>query len=555
MQHYQIWIEAFSGLGLFLFGMLYLEEQIKSSAGRTFKQIVQKATKTHFKSLLTGIFSTAVFQSSSIVTLMALSLVGAQLMSLESSIAIIFGSNIGTTITAWIVAVIGFNMDIKLLSYAVIGTGGLGQVLTPDASKWKNYFGVLVGFGLIFLGLEGMKESFGAIAQNFDISAYTFSTPYWYALIGLALTALIQSSSASIAIVQSALFTHVIGFEAAAAFVIGANIGTTVTALLGAIGGISDKKRVALAHLLFNLSTGLVSLLFLYQLIALVDIVFSQVDGVIKIAIFHTLFNVLGVLLWYPFIPFLTTFTQKYFHTTQDKLTKFICNVSTEVPEIAIEALKKESENLAKKVEEFALLVINVPPPKVLEDNMPVDKILDKYTQNFNINYTKIYEKIRLLEGEIYRYASELSTINNDEGYNRILNQQIQEINYLATAAKVIKDILYDLDYFYNATTKEEQEFYKNIRYQILKNIQAFNKAIQGDEDSVKEMNTIYKKIANAYKKSTLIIKDIAKNHSIKSDVTTMAINDMHSVKSFSKSMYNIVKLKVKSNASDNPQN
>ncbi len=543
MEHYKIWIEAFSGLGLFLFGMLYLEEQIKSSAGRAFKQLVQNATKTHFKSLLTGIFSTAVFQSSSVVTLMALSLVGAKLMSLDSSIAIILGSNIGTTVTAWIVAVIGFNMDIKLLSYAVIGIGGMGQVLSSDTSKWKNYFGVLVGFGLIFLGLEGMKESFSDSAQNFDMTAYQFSTPYWYALIGLALTAVIQSSSASIAIAQSALYTHVIGFEAAAAFVIGTNIGTTVTALLGSIGSIADKKRVALAHLLFNVSTGVISLLFLYQLITLVDFAFPHADGVIKIAIFHTLFNILGVLIWYPFISFLAALTQKYFHQPQDKVTKFICNVSTEVPQIAIEALKKEIEYLSKKVQEFALLAINVPPPKVLDEHMGIDKILDRYTHSFNVDFEKLYEKIRLLEGEIYRYAAELSAVNNDEEYNNNLNRLIKEVNYLATAAKVIKDMLYDLDYFYNAGTNEEQQFYKNIRYQILKNIQAFNKAIQGDQDSMKEMDEIYKRIADAYKKSTLIIKDIAKNHTIKSDATTMAINAMHSVKSFSKSMYNILKL------------
>jgi len=543
MQHYQIWIEAFSGLGLFLFGMLYLEEQIKFSAGHAFKRIVQNATKTHFKSLLTGILATTVSQSSSVVTLMALSLVGAQLMSLESSIAIILGSNIGTTITAWIVAIIGFNMNIKLLSYAVIGIGGLGQVLNAETSKWKNYFGVLVGFGLIFLGLEGMKESFGGIAQNFDMSVYKFSAPYWYALIGLALTAIIQSSSASIAIAQSALYTHVIGFEAAAAFVIGANIGTTITALLGAIGGIPNKKRVALAHLLFNVSTGIVSLLFLYQLIALVDILFSHLDGVIKIAIFHTLFNVLGVLLWYPFISFLTTFTQKYFHKKQDKLTKFICNVSTEVPEIAIEALKKEINDLSKKVEEFALLAINVSPSKILNEHMSIDKILDKYSNNINAEYETIYENIRLLEGEIYRYISELSALNSDEGYNKMLTNLTQRLNNFATAAKVIKDMLYDLEYFYNADTKEEQEFYKNLRYQILKSIQAYNKAMLDNENSLKEMDEIYKKISDSYKKSTLIIKDIAKNHNIKSDVTTMAINDIHSVKSFTKAIYNTLKL------------
>ena len=543
MQNYQIWIEAFSGLGLFLFGMLYIEEQIKSSAGRAFKQIVQSATKTHFTSLLTGIFSTAIFQSSSVVTLMSLSLVGAQLMTLQSSIAIILGSNIGTTITAWIVALIGFNMDIKLLSYAVIGIGGLGQVLSNDNSKWKNYFGILVGFGLIFLGLEGMKESFSHIAQNFDIANYTFATPYWYALLGIALTALIQSSSASIAIAQSALYSNVIGFEAAAAFVIGANIGTTITALLGSIGGIADKKRVALAHLLFNLSTGLISLLFLYQLVNLVNFFFSPLDSVIKIALFHTIFNILGVLFWYPFIGKLTTFTQKYFHKKHDEITKYISNVPVDVPEIAAEALKKEIDRLCVKVEEFALLAINVPPAKVLHDTMAIDKILDRYTQQFNTDDTMIYRKIRLLEGEIYRYSTELSTINTNEEYAKLLNKQIKELNYIATTAKVIKDMLYDLDYFYNSTTKEEQEFYRNIRYQILKNIQVFTKAVDGDKDSLKEMDEIYKRIIDSYKKSTLILKDIAKNHNIQSDVTTMAINDLHSIKSFSKSMYNILKL------------
>ena len=543
MQHIEIWIEAFSGLGLFLFGMLYLEDQIKASAGRAFKTIVKNATNTHFKSLLTGIFSTAIFQSSSVVTLMALSLVGAQLMSLESSIAIIFGSNLGTTITAWIVGFVGFSMNIKLISYAVIGIGGLGQVLSNDTTKWKNYFGVMVGFGLLFLGLEGMKDSFEEISQSFNIAAYTFSNPYWYALIGIFFTALIQSSSASIAIAQSALYSNVISFEAAAAFVIGANIGTTITALLGSIGGMADKKRVALAHLIFNFSTGIVTLLLLHQLIYAVDSLFLNTQNVIKIAILHTFFNLLGVLFWYPFIVNLTAFTQIFFKKKQDKVTHYISNVSTQIPEIAVEALEKEIKHLCNKIEEFSLLVINIPPPKVLDEKIAIDKLLAKYNTNFDILYDKLYAKIRLLEGEIYHYTSELSIINNNEIFSNRLNKSITKVNYLSTAAKVIKDIHNDLDYFSNATTNEEEEFYKNIRYQIVKTIEVFEKAKDGDKDSINEMNSVYKKIVDSYKKSTLIISDFSKNRTIKSDVTTMAINDLHSIKSFSKAMFNLVKL------------
>jgi len=543
MQHIEIWIEAFSGLGLFLFGMLYLEDQIKASAGRAFKTIVKNATNTHFKSLLTGIFSTAIFQSSSVVTLMALSLVGAQLMSLESSIAIIFGSNLGTTITAWIVGFVGFSMNIKLISYAVIGIGGLGQVLSNDTTKWKNYFGVMVGFGLLFLGLEGMKDSFEEISQSFNIAAYTFSNPYWYALIGIFFTALIQSSSASIAIAQSALYSNVISFEAAAAFVIGANIGTTITALLGSIGGMADKKRVALAHLIFNFSTGIITLLLLHQLIYAVDSLFLNTQNVIKIAILHTFFNLLGVLFWYPFIVNLTAFTQIFFKKKQDKVTHYISNVSTQIPEIAVEALEKEIKHLCNKIEEFSLLVINIPPPKVLDEKIAIDKLLAKYNTNFDILYDKLYAKIRLLEGEIYHYTSELSIINNNEIFSNRLNKSITKVNYLSTAAKVIKDIHNDLDYFSNATTNEEEEFYKNIRYQIVKTIEVFEKAKDGDKDSINEMNSVYKKIVDSYKKSTLIISDFSKNRTIKSDVTTMAINDLHSIKSFSKAMFNLVKL------------
>ena len=125
MAHLSLWIQAFAGLGLFLFGMLYLEAQIKASAGRAFKSWVHRTTGTTFKSLLTGISATALFQSSSIVSLMALSLIGAQLINMESAIAMIFGSSLGTTVTAWIIGLVGFKMDIKLIAYVMIGIGGL----------------------------------------------------------------------------------------------------------------------------------------------------------------------------------------------------------------------------------------------------------------------------------------------------------------------------------------------------------------------------------------------------------------------------------------------
>ncbi|UFH58618.1 Na/Pi cotransporter family protein [Sulfurovum mangrovi] len=543
MQGITVWIEAFSGLGLFLFGMLYLEAQIKVAAGRAFKRIVQNATATKFKSLLTGLSATALFQSSSVVTLMTLSLVGAQMMNLGSAIGVIFGSNIGTTVTTWIVALIGFKMDIKLLSYVMIGLGGLGGVMANESGKWRNYFGMMVGFGLIFLGLEGMKGSFEVFSKEFDLSDYLAPSPYWFALIGLAITAVIQSSSASVAIIQSALFTHMVSFEAAAAFVVGANIGTTVTAGLGAMGGIADKKRTAVAHLVFNLSTALVVLLTLPWLLTPFNSYLQGVDDVVRIALFHTFFNVVGVILWFPFIEKLASWVKGFFVVKISPPTHFIHNVPTDVPDLALEALTKEIAHLADKVEEYALLVINIPPPQALGKSYSVDKLLEKYDQNFDLSYDKLYEKIRLIEGEIYRYSSILSAKNSSETYQSQLDRLLRQNVYLATAAKSIKDMLVDIDRLYDAASSEEVTFYKNLRYQILKIVLAFHQAREGDEDAMVELEKIYKKIAASYKNSMVLIEDMAKNPRIKSEMTTIAINDMHLVKSFSKSLRNILNI------------
>ncbi len=540
MESWKVWIEAFSGLGLFLFGMIYLETQIRLSAGRAFRRWIRYATGTRFRSFLAGLFTTAIFQSSSVVTLMALSFIGAGLMSLEHAIAVIFGANIGTTVTAWIVGVVGFKMDIKILSYAFIGIGGLGSVLLEEGTRTRSLFNAMVGFGLIFLGLEGMKESFGVFARDFDISAYRFPHIWWYALTGLGITALIQSSSASVAIVQSALFAHLIGFEAAAAFVVGSNVGTTVTAMLGAIGGSSDKKRTALAHLLFNLSTGLVALIAIHPLITATDAILPWADEVIRIALFHTLFNLLGVAIWYPFIPPLAGWLKRFFKKEKAHVTHYIHNVSVEMPEVAVDALKKEIAHLAEEVENFALLAVNTPPQKVLKEGVPIDKILDEYDENMELSYHRLYAHIRRLEGEILRFITELTGQKGVEPLAADLEHAARITTYLATAAKSIKDMLHDIERWYDEEHMEGRVFLRNLRYQIIKSVQAFHNAfLDRDEKRIEEMERFYKRIAASYRNSMEIIGDIAKNRSIASEMTTIAINDLHLSKSFSKSLRN----------------
>ncbi len=542
MQYISFWIQAFSGLGLFLFGMLYLESQIKVSAGRAFKAWVHKTTSTTTKSLFTGFFATALSQSSSIVSLMALSLVGAQLINLESAIAMIFGSNIGTTVTAWIIGLVGFKMDIKLIAYILIGIGGLGGVMSSEESRWKSHFGGLVGFGLIFLGLEGMKESFSTFSDNFDITSYRLENIYWYALIGFGITAIIQSSSAAIAIVQSALFAQLISIEAAAAFVVGANVGTTATVILGSLGGTSDKKRTALAHLFFNLSTGVVALIALQPLIWLTLYMMPTADSVVQIALFHTIFNVTGVLLWFQFIPRLSHWLERFFKKEPIHITTYLHNVPVDIPDVALDALANEIRHLGKKIEEFALLAINIPPPKALEKGVSAKKLLDRYEENMELSYDKLYDHIRHLEGKIFRYISQLSQKNTEAAFQERINLLAQKTSYLATAAKAVKDMLYDIERLYDAQSSEEQTFLRNLRYQILNSVQVFEN-ICSDNATVDTMEEVYRQIANSTKNNMALIHDIARNPAIHSEMTTIAINDLHLSKSFTKSLRNVIRL------------
>jgi len=543
-----IWIHALASLGLLLFGMFYLEARIKESVGRSFKMWVRRATGTNMRSLLMGVGATTFFQSSSVVSLMALSLIGAGIISLENAIAIIFGSNIGTTATSWIIALVGFKVDVGVLAYIMLAIGGIGGVMTEESSRLKHIFGIIVGFGLIFLGLEGMKNDVTIFSNTFDMAKYADLNPYLFSIVGFLLTAIIQSSSASMAIAQSMLFGHVISFEMAAAFVIGSNVGTTVTVMLGAIGGTPDKKRTAIAHLFFNFSTGVVALLLLFPLVSLVNFMSISDNEVVNIALFHTVFNFLGVLLWYPFIAFLAKGLMLLFETKKRQVTQYIQDVSADLPDVAIVALEKEVDYLASKIENFALLSIGVSPAKALDGQNDTDKLLEQHNDYFDIQYNNLYRDIRLLAGEIFDFAMMLSANVTDKTKLEEIEKMIKSVTYLATASKSIKDILNDLEFFNDTQTSEEQQFYKNLRYQILTSVIIFHAAKKGDIAAISEMEIRYSKIKESYKNSAEILSDIIKNRNIPREVNIIAINDMHLSKSFSKSLRNFIYLMQNNN-------
>jgi len=534
-------IEILAFLGLFLFGMLYLEERIKAASGRSFKRRLNNATRTNTRSLSLGITATALFQSSSVVSLMTLSFIGAGALSLQNGIGILFGSNLGTTVTSWVIAVVGFKLDIKLLAYTFIAVGGIGSIFGNGQNRLRHYFTGMIGFGLIFLGLTGMKESFSFLAQDFDLTSYKQLNPYLFLVVGLILTAIIQSSSASIAIAQSALFSQIISFDMAALFVIGANVGTTVTVLLGAIGGSPNKKRAATVHLLFNLSTGILAVALLLPLSWLTFFILPPTETVIALALFHTLFNLFGVLIWYGFIPQLAHYLNKKFTQKPLRVTKYIDTITPKVPVVAMLSLEEEIKHLATKVSDFALFSIHIVPPQAANQNQAIDKLLERSTEPLDISYDKLYDSLQELEGAIFDYASAISLHVNQteqEQLNRLLNIT----TYLASASKSIKDMLSDFQRWSESDINEAQTFFHNIRYQILNTLFIFNDYLHGEDGNLSKMKKNYQKIDASYKRTLESIASIAQHPRLSKQITTIAINDIHLTRNFTKSLYGVLK-------------
>jgi phosphate:Na+ symporter len=349
-----------AGLGIFLFGMFLLEEAIRQLSGRAFKRLIKKATTGRFRAILAGAFSTAILQSSSAVSLMTLAFAGAGVLSMQNAIGVIFGTNLGTTATGWIIATIGFKINIEGISLPLIGLGGLGLIFLSRSKRFSGLSKLFVGFGFLFMGLDYMKLSVEQFTATIDLAAIPHYGIWFYVLLGILLTALMQSSSATIAIVLTGLNAGIIFFSEGAAMVIGANIGTTVTILLGSIGAVQIKKQIAFGHLAFNLITGIIALLLLPVFVRLIFLIETGSHSpVLGIAIFHTFFNFLGVLIFVPFIGVLVQLLKKWFPERYTTTTLYINNVSHDLPEAAVHALRLELKHLFRETLVFCASMIS----------------------------------------------------------------------------------------------------------------------------------------------------------------------------------------------------
>ncbi|MFW5744253.1 MAG: Na/Pi cotransporter family protein [Spirochaetota bacterium] len=306
-------LNLIGGLGIFLIGMRWMSDGIQRRAGNRFRSFLHTMTNNRFAGVATGLGVTGVIQSSSATTVLLVSLVNAGLVTLRQSIGVIMGANIGTTLTAWIVSLIGFKLSIT--DFALPAIAVALPLYFGKSQRLREVAGILIGFGLLFLGLHLMKESVPDIGSNPDALAFLRNWSelgFWsipiFIVAGAILTIIVQSSSAAMTITITMAFRGWITFPVAAAIVLGENIGTTITAFLAALPMGSSARRAARAHMLFNVFGVLWMLAVFYPFTSLIDRLMPGLASdpaaiPLHLSLFHTVFNVANTALLIAFVP------------------------------------------------------------------------------------------------------------------------------------------------------------------------------------------------------------------------------------------------------------
>lgn len=473
-----------AGVVIFLLGMVYLEKGFKVFTGGLLEVFLQKTTDSLWKSLTFGITTTAVLQSSSLVSVIVISFLSAGLIGLTAGVGIIFGANLGSTLGAWLVALYG--MKLKLISYAM-PLLVFGLILRTQQEKKFSGFGyILLGIGFLFLGIHYMKEGFEAFQNVIDFSSFSMAGIQGvlvFTLFGVLATIIMQSTNAVLVLTFSALATGQLTYDNALALAIGSNIGTTVTAVLGAMGANAAGKQLAVAHITFNVATAILAILLLPQLKALVDFTAGFLpieanDFSLKLALFHSLFNVMGILVQLPFINLLirwleTLFVDSVRHShlnlaTEDNpaihRARYLTPATLNYPDTALRALTRECDHLYRNTLELICYGIYLTGDKLRESDSLTDLVNNWVRDNQPWTIKELYIRhIKGIYADIIHYSGAI------EG--NLPRPQVQELFALKVACrdfvqaiKHVKHIYKNMGHYLHSDNEQIRHQYNQLR-------------------------------------------------------------------------------------------
>ncbi len=456
---YGFWVspnfkEISAGVSIFLFGMLALEEGFKAFTGGTLERVLRKSTNKMWKSLTFGFTAATVMQSSSLVSVITISFLSAGLIGLVEGLGIVFGANVGTTTGAWLIA--GFGLKVKISAYAMPMLV-FGVVLIFQKSKSLKGVGyILAGLGFLFLGIHFMKEGFEAFQNQIKLTDYAmdgYAGVLTFTLIGIVATIIMQSSHATLVLVITALSVQQVTYENALALAIGANVGTTISAVLGSLTSNVEGRRLALADVLFKVAAGIVFIIFINQIIVVVDGISSMIglandDYTMKLAVFHTIFNIAGVIIMVPFVDKLVKLVSTVMPAPKvtEETPIYLSEASLELPDTAIESVRKEAIHLYNNA--FAIIAhgLSLHRHDILSDK-DLETVVKNDTKPIAIDIDEQYNLyIKGLYNEIIIFISKAQVVMSPD--------QTEELFVLRAACRDIVEAIKDIKHLHKNMTR-----------------------------------------------------------------------------------------------------
>lgn len=533
-------LKLFAGVGLFLFAMYLIEESLKNLSGRNFKIFLQRISKNKIGAVSGGATVTAILQSSSMVSFMVIAFVGAGVFTMKSALAIILGANFGTTIDSWLVATLGFKMNIEVIAYPAVFLGGFLLIMfnKRKAIKYISYF--LFGFGLLFIGLSFMKTAMEAQVQFFDFTQYKDLSPIVFLFIGFLVTLMVQSSSVTMALTLSAIHAGAIDFPSATAIVLGSEPGTTLKLFFSAIGGIASKKRVVLGDLFFNIFSVLFAFTFLKPILYLITDIFNINNPLIGLVTFSSLVNLLNILIFLPFLDPFAKFLEKFYTDTDASVSAFIGHANSNEPETAIDLFKKETEYFIHTSMLFNLSLFDIETASLFED--PKFKNINIKRNFFSKSNEEKYEFLKQLQGELQAFYLEIRAKLEGDKENQ-LNQMISAVRSAMHSVKSITDIESNISNLMRSSKDIKFEFFLHHKKETELLYSKLNLLITKEKNvSFGKLHTIFDDIQNSYSLSLNNFYKEAQNSNIEGLDFTTIINFNRELFTSNKAMVMAVK-------------
>jgi phosphate:Na+ symporter len=491
----QHFLEISTGVAIFLFGMLSLENGFKAFSGGLLESILKRSTDKLYKSLTFGALTTTLMQSSSLVSVLTISFLSAGLITLGAGIGIVFGANLGTTTGAWLVAGLGLKVNIGAYAMPMLVFGMIFIFRKDKTLQGLGY--ILAGLGFLFLGIHYMKEGFEAFKETLDLSQYALSGykgVLFYTAIGILATVIMQSSHATLVLIITALAAGQISYENGLALAIGSNIGTTITAIIGSLSANIEGRKLAVAHLIFNLVTGVLAISFIYQLVDVVELLSSYIgihaeDFTLKLALFHTLFNLIGIAVMLPVFHLLVRGLNTYITPPKKGLLRtadvlFLNDASLEFPDAAKEVLYKETKHLYLNAQSLIAYALSMQPGDITSGT-DIEDIVTMRQTPLKKNIDDLYvRKIKTIYSKIIDFAIRAQATAQDDTALTIMDIRRANLR-MAEAIKDAKHLQPNMLRYINASNPSIKEEYNYIRTTILKQLRLIHLILNTHEEEV----------------------------------------------------------------------